>query len=131
MKNKEIHELVSIEEYGYEKDNIIIKTEQMDPLGSFIKLLPSRTVNCLKRYFDVDSIDDIDLEEIVKISPKKLLRSGKGCGYSALDEISNALKEIGLIEEIDDWLEKQVCPHCSRELEVQNRDGKIVIRAKP
>jgi len=28
MKNKEIHELVSIEEYGYEKDNIIIKTSK-------------------------------------------------------------------------------------------------------
>ncbi len=102
----------------------------MNQLRSFVKFLPGRTVNCLKRFYDLDNIDDIDPEEIVKLNPKKLLRSGKGCGYAALDEIANALKEIGLIDEIDGWLGKQVCPHCGRELEVQNRDGKAVIRAK-
>ncbi len=102
----------------------------MNQLRSFVQLLPSRTINCLKRYFDVDNIEDIDPEEIVKLNPKKLLRSGKGCGYAALDEIAYALKEIGLITEINEWLEKKVCPHCGRALEVQNRDGKVVIREK-
>ena len=74
----------------------------MNELRSFRELLPSRTINCLKRFFDVDNIDDIDLDEIVKLNPKKLVRSGKGCGYAAIDEIASALKEIGLIKEIDD-----------------------------
>ena len=113
-----------------EERSFIIKGELMNQLRSFIELLPSRTINCLKRYFDVDDIEDIDLDEVVQLNPKKLLRSGKGCGYAALDEIAHALKDIGRISEIDDWLVKQVCPHCGRELEVQNRDGKVVIRAK-
>ena len=107
-----------------------IENETMNQLRSFIELLPRRTINCLKRYFDVDDSEDIDLEEVAQINPKKLLRSGKGCGYAALDEIAYALKEIGLIDGVDEWLVKQVCPHCGRELEVQNRDGKFVIRAK-
>ena len=102
----------------------------MNPLRSFVEFLPGRTINCLKRFYDVDDVDDIDPEEIVKLNPKKLLRSGKGCGYAALDEIANALKEVGLIKEIDEWLGKQVCPHCGRGLEVQSRDDKVVIRAK-
>ena len=113
-----------------EEQSMSIETETMNQLRSFFELLPGRTINCLKRYFDVDSSQDIDLDEIVHINPKKMLRSGKGCGYAALDEIAYALKEIGLIQEIDEWLVKQVCPHCGRELEVQNRDGKFVIRAK-
>ena len=103
----------------------------MTQLDSFIKLLSGRTKNCLKRYFDVDKIEDIDLDDIVNINPKHLLRSGKGCGNAALDEISVALKEIEIIEEIDDWLDKRVCPHCGGELEIQNREGRLILRAKP
>ena len=102
----------------------------MTPFDSFIKHISGRTQNCLKRYFDIDKIDDIDLDDIVNLNPKHLLRSGKGCGNAALNEISMALKKTGYIEEIDDWLDKRVCPHCGKELEIQNREGKLVLRAK-
>lgn len=103
----------------------------MTKFDELIELLSGRTKNCLKRYFDTDKINDIDLDDIVKINPKHLLRSGKGCGNAALDEISAALKATGLIENINDWLDKRVCPHCGGELEIQNREGRLIIRAKP
>jgi hypothetical protein len=102
----------------------------MTPFESFMQLLSSRTKNCLKRYFDVDKFDHIDLDDIVNINPKHLLRSGKGCGNATLNELSAALKETGIIEVTDEWLDKRVCPHCGRELEIQNRKGRLVLRAK-
>ncbi|MFC1891293.1 hypothetical protein ACFLZT_02770 [Thermodesulfobacteriota bacterium] len=103
----------------------------MTQFESFIQLLSGRTKNCLKRYFDIDKFEHIDLDDIANINPKHLLRSGKGCGNAALDEISVALKETGIIEAIDDWLDKRVCPHCGKELEIQNRKGRLVLRAMP